>query len=90
MKIRRVDVLREYDIKETPKGKRVIFSIKFVNKAGELVFLPRAIASGLPWEVAANRQRGVMPVDPKGEKTGHVYPVRIDNIIEWNGKRVIL
>jgi len=90
MKIRRADVLREYDIKETPAGKQVVFSIKFVAKTGELVFMPRAVASGLPWNLKINRQRGVLPVDVKGEKTGHVYPVRIDNIIEWNGKKVIL
>ena len=90
MKIRRVDALREYDIKETPNGKRVSFSIKFITKTGHLVFVPRAIACGLPWNVAANRQRGVMPVDVRMEQTSHIYPVGIDNIIEWNGKRVIL
>lgn len=83
-------MLREYDVKETPDGKQVTFSIRFVKKTGELVFLPRAVACGLPWDVSGNRQRGVMPVDAKGEKMGHVYPVRIDNITEWNGKRVIL
>lgn len=90
MKIRRVDVLREYDIKETPEGKQISFSIKFVKKSGELVFLPRAVATGLPWNMSVNRQRGVIPVDKQGNKIGHIYPVRIDNIIEWNGKRVIL
>ncbi len=90
MKIRRVDALREYDIKETPSGKRVTFSIKFYTKTGELVFLPRCIAVGLPWHVASNRQRGVLPVDAALEKIGHVYPVGIDNIKEWNGKQVIL
>lgn len=90
MKIRRADALREYDIKETPNGKRVTFSIKFVLKSGEFVFVPRAIAVGLPWNVARNRQRGVLPVDAQLEKIGHIYPVGIDNIIEWNGKRVIL
>lgn len=88
--IRRIEVLREYDIKESPSGKQMFFSIKFINKSGELVFLPRAIAVGLPWNVSGNRQRGVMPVDIKGEKIGHIYPVRIDNIIEWNSKRVTL
>lgn len=83
-------MLREYDIKETPSGKQLVFSIKFVKKSGELVFLPRAVATGLPWNVAENRQRGVVPVDATGEKSGHIYPVRIDNIIEWNGNRVIL
>jgi hypothetical protein len=90
MNIRRVDALREYDIKETPSGKQVEFSIKFVTRSGELVFLPRAVATGLPWNVAGARQRGVIPVDASGEKIGHVYPVRIDNILEWNGKTVIL
>jgi hypothetical protein len=90
IKIRRVDVLREYDVKETPGGKQVVFSIKFVKKNGELVFVNRGVACGLPWDVARSRQRGVMPVDAKGEKVGHIYPVRIDNITEWNGKRVIL
>ena len=90
MKIRRADVLREYDIKETLSGKQVVFSIKFVKKSGELVFLPRAVATGLPWNMAENRQRGVIPVDAFGDKIGHIYPVRIDNIIGWNGNRVIL
>ena len=90
MKIRRADVLREYDIKESPSGKQLVFSIKFVKKSGELVFLPRAVATGLPWNLAENRQRGVIPVDASGEKIWHIYPVRIDNILEWNGNRVIL
>ena len=83
-------MLREYDVKETPGGKQVVFSLKFVKKNGELVFLPRAVATGLPWDVKRSRQRGVMPIDATGEKAGHIYPVRIDNITEWNGKRVIL
>lgn len=90
MNIRRADVLREYDIKEDKRGKQVVFSIRFVKKNGESVFLPRAVATGLPWNVAATRMRGVRPVDIAGNKTGHIYPVRIDNILEWNGNRVIL
>ena len=89
-KIRRVDALREFDIKETIDGNQVVFSIKFVTKQGELVTLPRAVATGLPWNTTVHRQRGVIPVDKTGKKTGHIYPVRIDNIIEWNGKTVVL
>jgi len=82
--------LREYDIKETPFGRQITFSIKFVTINGELIFLPRAVASGLKFHVANNRMRGVVAVDAKFDKIGHVYPVRIDNFIEWNGKKIIL
>lgn len=88
--IRRNVALREYDIKETPSGRQVCFSIKFFKKNGEVVFLPRAVASGLPYSLKDNRLRGVVAVDSKGDKIGHVYPVNIDLITEWNGKQIIL
>lgn len=90
LKIRRADVLREYDIKSDPKGKQVVFSIRFIKINGESVFLPRAIATGLPWNVSQSRMRGVRPVTPNGDPAGHIYPVRIDNIIEFNSKQVLL
>lgn len=88
--IRRLIVLKEYDEKETPAGRQVVFSVKFVTKSGELVFLPMAVACGLRFNATVNRMRGVQPVDALGKNTGHVYPVLIDNIVEWNGKKVIL
>lgn len=88
--IRRVHLLKEYDIKETPAGRQVVFSIKFVKENGELVFLPRAVASGLRFNSTAFRMRGVLPVDMDMQAAGHVYPVNIDLIVEWNGKKVIL
>ena len=88
--IRRNFALREYDIKETPQGRQKVFSIKFVKKNGEIVFLPRAVASGLSFNMKDNRMRGVVAVDAKGDKIGHVYPVSIDLITEWNGKEIIL
>jgi len=88
--IRRNYALREYDIKETPDGKQVVFSIKFIKKDGEAVFLPRAVACGLPYSLKINRLRGVVAIDKRGDKIGHVYPVSIDLIIEWNGKTVVL
>ena len=88
--IRRNIALREYDIKETPQGRQVVFSITFIKKNGEIVFLPRAVASGLPYSLKDNRMRGVVAVDKKGDKIGHVYPVNIDLIIEWNGKQIVM
>lgn len=88
--IRRNVALREYDVKETPSGRQVIFSIKFTKKNGEVIFLPRAVASGLPYSLKDTRHRGVVAVDAAGDKVGHVYPVNIDLIIEWNGKQIVM
>jgi hypothetical protein len=90
LKIRRADVLREYDIKSDTKGKQIAFSIRFIKINGESVFLPRAVATGLNLNVSESRMRGMRPVNSELDPIGHIYPVRIDNITEWNGKRVIL
>ena len=86
--IRRNLAIKELDSRETPDGKPICFSIKFVKKNGELVFIPRAISSGLKMNMTENRMRGVMPVDAQGRSIGHVTPVHIDSLIEWNGKLV--
>jgi len=88
--IRRNLVLKEYEIKETPDGKQVTFSIKFIKKNGELAFIPRAVAAGLPFNGKNNRMRGVLPIDNEKNASGHVTPVHIDGIIEWNGKKIRL
>jgi hypothetical protein len=88
--IRRNTALREYDIKETPEGNQVIFSIRFIKNNGESVFLPRAVACGLPYSLKENRMRGVVAVDSHGDKIGHPYPVSIDLITEWNGRKIVL
>jgi hypothetical protein len=31
-----------------------------------------------------------MPVDQQGIRVGHPYPVSIDGILEWNGKKIVL
>jgi hypothetical protein len=86
--IRRNLALREFEVKETPNGKQVVFSIKFVKKDGELVFMPMAVAAGLKFNMKENRMRGVVPVDANGTACGHVTPVHIDGLIEWNGMKV--
>lgn len=86
--IRRNLALKEYEVKETPNGKQVTFSLKFVKKDGELVFIPSAVAVGLKMNMKENRMRGVLPVDAQGEGCGHVTPVHIDSLIEWNGKKI--
>ena len=88
--IRRNLALKEYEIKETPDGKQAVFSIRFVKKNGELVFIPRAVAAGLQFNGKDNRMRGILPVDGDNNSSGHVTPVHIDGIIEWNGKKIRL
>lgn len=86
--IRRNLALKEYEIKETPCGKQVVFSVKFVKKNGELVFLPRAVAVGLNMNLKDNRMRGALPVDINDKASGHITPFHIDGIVEWNGKKI--
>jgi len=88
--IRRNLALKEYEIKETPDGQQVTFSIRFVEKNGEVVFIPRAVAAGLPFNGKDNRMRGILPIDNDNNASGHVTPVHIDGIIEWNGKKIKL
>lgn len=83
-------MLREYDVKETPAGKQIVHSLKFVKKNGELVFLPRAIAAGLKIDMKTNRMRGFQPVDIYGNNAGHIHPVHIDSFVEWNSQKVKL
>lgn len=86
--IRRYEVLREMDVHETSSHAAKSFSIQFYKKDGELVYVNRGVSKGLRMNMKTNRMRGVQPVNEKGESVGHVYPVCIDNIREFNGKRV--
>lgn len=89
--MKRREVLREFDIKEKSAGKVNVFSIKFRTKhSGELIFIPRGISVGLNMDMSANRMRGVLPVDEKLNDAGHITPVSIDRIVEFNGEKVYL
>jgi hypothetical protein len=54
-KIRRNLMLKALDIKETPTGTLVPFSMIFIKKDGERIFLPRAVSTGLPDSLSVNR-----------------------------------
>ena len=88
--IRRNLALKEFEARETPDGKQSVFSVKFVKKDGELVFVPRAVATGLKMNMKENRMRGILPVDAQGNAIGHVTPVHIDGLVYWNGSKVRL
>ena len=89
-KVRRADALREMETREKSTGRASHFSVQFYLKNGEMVSLPRAVVRGLRADMKSNRLRGIQPVDSKGEPIGHIYPVSIDNLREFNGKQVVI
>jgi len=88
--MKRHEVLKELDIKETPGGKPVVFSVKFRSKEGEHIFIPKGISCGVRGNMKKNRVRGVQPVDDQLNKIHHPTPMSIDRITEFNGKKVYL
>jgi hypothetical protein len=88
--IRRVDALRQMEVREDQYGKRVLFSIQFYNKHGEVVTMSHAYTTGLRSDMKSNRLRGLQQCDAAGNKIGHVVPVSIDNIRMFNGQKVVL
>lgn len=88
--IKRNQVLDELDIRTLPDGRKRIFSIKFVTKEGKLIFLPQAYACGAGrMNNKRFRVRGIQPCDCKGNPEYHPYPVCIDSILQYNGKKVV-
>ncbi len=90
--ITRRQLLDELDIRTLPTGRNRVFSIKFVTKEGKLIFFPQAYACGAgKMNNKVFRVRGIQPCDCQGtpDPGTHVYPVRIYNIIKYNGKTVI-
>lgn len=89
-KIRRVDAVRQMEVREDQYGKRVLFSIQFYNKDGEVVTMSHAFCAGLKANMKKERLRGVQQCDAAGNKIGHVVPVSIDNIRMFNNQIVVL
>lgn len=90
--IYRSQMLNELDIRTRPDGRNRVFSIKFVTAEGKLVFFPQAYACGAGrMNNKLYRVRGIQACDCEGnpERGIHVYPVRIYNIIQYNGHRVV-
>lgn len=88
--IRRNLALKELEVKENPSGKQRTFSIRFIKVNGESVFLPLAVATGLRFNMSAHRMRAAVGVNKQGNTIGHIYPIRIDNIIEFNNLKVVM
>lgn len=84
------EMLQLIDVRSHPDGRPMIYSVKFVQKDGKLRFFPQAIICGAGrMNNKAYRVRGFQPCDCKGFPEGHVYPVNIDKILEFCGRRVV-
>lgn len=86
--IPRSQVLKEMDIRATPDGLAVHFSIAFFKENGEYVFMPKAVSCGLNMPMKENKYRGVLPMDALGKVGGHPTPVHIDSIYVFNNLKV--
>lgn len=82
--------MRQMEIREDQYGKRVLFSIQFYSKDGEVVTMSHAFSAGLKANMKKGRLRGVQQCDAKGNRIGHVVPVSIDNLRIFNNQMVIL
>ena len=82
-------MLAEMDIRTDRYGHKRIFSTKIVTTGGKLYFYPTAYACGCgQMNMKELRYRGIQPCDCKGNPEGHVIPVKITNIIEFNGHKI--
>lgn len=86
----RYKMLQMMDIRTLPNGKPQIFAVKFVQKDGKLRFFPQCTVGGAGrMDNKVYRMRGLTPCDCIGAPIDHTYAVRIDNIIECNGFRIV-
>lgn len=79
------------DVRSTPEGKPIVYSCKFVQVDGKYRFFPQCIITGVGrGNVKQMRVRGMQPCDCSGvaDPGSHPVPVRINNIIEFNGHPV--
>jgi hypothetical protein len=82
-------MLADLDIRTDRYGHRRVFSVKLVTTTGKLYYLPQAYSCGCKgMDMKACRFRGVQPCDCKSNPEGHVIPVKITNIIEYNGHKI--
>lgn len=77
------------DVRTTRSGKKVIHSIKFVDKKGKLRFLPQCFVCGAGrMDNKVYRMRGFQPCDCSANPEGHIIAVRIRSIIYFDKKEV--
>ena len=79
-------MLDELDVRTTPDGRKRIFSMKFCTNEGKLHYFPQVYITGVNnMDMKRARYRGVQPCCTQGNPEGHLFPVKITNILELDG-----
>lgn len=89
----RRQMLQMLDIRTKPDGRPIVYSAKFVMLDGTLRFFPQCIVTGAGrMNMKELRVRGLQPCDCIGtpDPGSHPIPVRINNILEFNGCKIIM
>lgn len=90
--ITRKQLLQMLDIRARPDGRPIVYSAKFVLLDGTLRFFPQCTISGVGnMNMKQYRVRGFQPCDCIGtpDPGTHIVPVRINNILEFNGCKIV-
>lgn len=78
-------VLADWDEGKLPDGSKKYFSVGYVKKNGEFVFLARAVRSGLRADMKSHDLKAALPVDKNLNPIGHVHPIWIHSILFYSG-----
>ena len=78
-------VLADWDEGKLPDGNTKFFSVAYIKKNGEFVYLKRAQRSGLRANMKALDLKAAQPVNQSGNKIGHVHPIWIHSILFYRG-----
>lgn len=78
-------ILADWDETKLPNGQTKFFSVAFVSKKGEFIFIKRGKKTGLRFNMKKHNMKAVQPVDNEGNEIGHVYPVWIHSILYYSG-----
>jgi len=78
-------VLADWDEDKYPNGEQKYFSVAYIKKNGEFVYLKRCIKSGLRFSMKNHNMKAAQPVDKNGNAIGHVHPIWIHAITIYRG-----
>ena len=74
-------VLADWDEAILPNGDVKYFSVGYIKKNGEFVYIKRAKRSGLRMNMKKLDMKAAIAVDKQGNTIGHVHPIWIHAIL---------
>jgi hypothetical protein len=74
-------VLADWDEQFFPDGTEKFFSVGYIKKNGEFVYLKRCRRAGLRFSMKMHDMKAAEPVDIHGKAIGHVHPIWIHSIV---------